>query len=336
MKQFIIISCVLLFTSVSTAQVAYLYSEVDSVLIGESFDIKIEFAGINPADIISVDWDTLNRLDHLSLIDSQLYNVDFDLEMGDFGGDDYLFNTEELKWEKDDQAEPPSFSNTVKFTVWELCILGIPGPTVTFSNGSEITLNPRYIFVKDPLMRDVQGLSPSLDILREQVTWLDLVKEHWLLISSILLFLLLVPLAVWFSRRKPKEKSIDIIEEEPEPIPVIPPHIIAMEKLEKLKRSRVWETDEDKHFVSGLTDIIREYIENRFGVLALEMTSQEINDAMRKEVLTTEQLSQLQQTLNVSDMIKFAKAKADSNLYEKFVDDAIDLVDETKKVENEK
>jgi len=46
-------------------------------------------------------------------------------------------------------------------------------------------------------------------------------------------------------------------------------------------------------------------------------------------------MEQLSQTLNVSDLIKFAKAKADSNMYEQFVDEAIDLVDNTKEKEKE-
>lgn len=317
----------------SQAQVAYLYSDVDSVLIGETFDVRLVFSGLAPEEIETITWDTLEKLDHISFIDSQLYNVDLDIEMGRFGGDDYIFEGEEIAWDVNDDEEPPSFSNTLKLTVWELCVLGIPGPTVTFRSGQEITITPKFVFVKDPLMRDVEGLSPSEDIIREHRTLLDRFLEYWMLFTAIILFFILVPLAVWWSRRRRKEPQIEAPLEEVIEEPTIPAHITALEQLNQLKSNRVWEEEGDKIFVSKLTEIIREYIENRFGVKALEMTSQEITEAMQKDLIDSDQMQQLKQTLDVSDLIKFAKAKADANMYEEFVDDAIDLVDTTKEIE---
>ena len=156
------------------AQTAYLYSEVDSVNIGESFNIKLEFSGFSEEDIVTIDWDTLDQLEHRSLVDSQLYDVDFDLSLGNFKGDDYRFDSEELKWEKDDQSSPPSFYNNFEWTVWELCILGIPGPKVTLKNGQSFELGPRYIYVRDPLLGQVEQLAPSESILRDSLIHLSI------------------------------------------------------------------------------------------------------------------------------------------------------------------
>ena len=76
-------------------------------------------------------------------------------------------------------------------------------------------------------------------------------------------------------------------------------------------------------------DIIKTLRENT------EMTTSEITDALKKEVLSAKQIGKLQNTLNVSDLIKFAKAQADANMFDEFVDEAIDLVQETKEEEEE-
>ena len=327
---FVLLSC---FGFCLSAQMGYLFTSVDSVLIGEPFEVKLEFSGLAPEDITSITWDTLDKLEHRSLIDSQLYKVDLEVDLGLFKGENYIFEEEELVWTKDDQVSPPTFSNNFTFTVWELCAFLIPGPTVTFKNGSTITLSPRFIYVKDPLLQQAEGVLPSESIIRQRITYFDILKEFfWWIVGVIALIVLFFYAQRWYAKRKKKDAEITI-EEAKEEIPVIPAHILALEKLHLLKNSRIWDDGKDKEFVSQLTDIIREYIENRFGVRALEMTTQEISEALQAEKSVGKHLSQLQNTLNVSDLIKFAKAKADSNLYEQFVDDAIDLVDNTKKEE---
>ena len=335
----ILIVCFVLALSVVgksiSAQTAYLYSEVDSVNIGESFNIKLEFSGFSEEDILTIDWDTLDLLEHRSLVDSQLYDIDFDLSLGNFKGADYRFDSEELKWEKDVQSSPPSFYNNFEWTVWELCILGIPGPKVTLKNGQSFELAPRYIYVKDPLLGQVEQLAPSESILRDTYTFVDLLKEYvWWILGIFGLVILLILSFRWYKKRQ--ERVVPEPEPElPEPEHVIPAHIIALEKLSNLRSTTQSYEGKDKAFVSELTEIIREYIENRFGVRALEMTTSEITDALKKEVLSAKQIGKLQNTLNVSDLIKFAKAQADANMFDEFVDEAIDLVQETKEEEEE-
>lgn len=335
-RRILILSLALLgsiFGTSFSAQTAYLYSAVDSVLIGEPFEIKLEFSGFAQEDIISVEWDTLDQLEHRSLVDSQLYDVDFDLSLGGFKGEDYSFESEELAWEKDDQSSPPSFYNNFEWTVWELCVIGIPGPKVTLKNGQTFQLAPRYIYVKDPLLGEVEQLAPSESIMRDTYTFVDLLKEYlWWILGSLAAIILMILSFRWYKKRK--ERPIPEPEpEEEEPEPIIPAHIIALEKLSSLKSTTKSYEGKDKAFVSELTEIIREYIENRFGVRALEMTTSEITEALQKEVLSSQQIDKLQNTLNVSDLIKFAKAQADANMFDEFVDEAIDLVKETKEEE---
>lgn len=87
----------------------------------------------------------------------------------------------------------------------------------------------------------------------------------------------------------------------------LPPHVIALSKLDKLKDSKIWQQGQVKEFYTSLTDILREYIEGRYNINAPEMTSDEILEAIRgiSEVKST--VENLSQILGTSDLVKFAK-----------------------------
>lgn len=64
-----------------------------------------------------------------------------------------------------------------------------------------------------------------------------------------------------------------------------------------------------KEYYTRLTDILRAYFEARFGVLAAEMTSDEIMNAMKDLLNDAAMIGDLRKILSLSDMAKFAKAQ---------------------------
>lgn len=95
--------------------------------------------------------------------------------------------------------------------------------------------------------------------------------------------------------------------------PPIPPHITAFKALESLRGEKLWQEGEYKRYYSALTDILRGYISGRFGVAALEMTSDEIVAALR-DIEDVPQRCKLdvQELLRDADLVKFAKAEFDA------------------------
>jgi len=90
--------------------------------------------------------------------------------------------------------------------------------------------------------------------------------------------------------------------------PADPPHIVALHELDILKEKKLWQSNHIKRYHSELTEIIRKYIENRFGIPALEMTSYEILDAVHNEKYIPENIHlNLRQMLTLADLVKFAK-----------------------------
>lgn len=204
----------------------------------------------------------------------------------------------------------------------------IPPIPVAFKNpntGTIDTVYSRPLFMNvntvATALSDSAQLKPLKDIIGEAANWSD-----YMMYFIVLGVLLLVGAIIWyFMTRKPKEDL-------PPPPPVIvPPHEIALEKLFKLNKQELWQKGEVKLYQSQLTAIIREYVGERYNILAMESTTYEIIDKL-KDKLTTEQTTKLRKTLEIADLVKFAKAKPPVEINQEFMDDAVQFVRETKYV----
>lgn len=91
--------------------------------------------------------------------------------------------------------------------------------------------------------------------------------------------------------------------------PALPPFEAAMQALDHLKEQKLWQQGLEKEYYTSLTDILRGYINGRFHVNAMEMTSGEILAAMRKEDAPKELIEKLKQVLDLADFVKFAKLR---------------------------
>jgi hypothetical protein len=93
--------------------------------------------------------------------------------------------------------------------------------------------------------------------------------------------------------------------------PVVPPRPaweIALEQLAALLARNLPASGQIKEYFSGLSDIVRHYIERRFDLRAPEMTTPEFLEAMNKaQALRHEHKQILREFLACCDMVKFAK-----------------------------
>ena len=125
-------------------------------------------------------------------------------------------------------------------------------------------------------------------------------------------------------------KSFDTIFK---PAPPLPPHEEAFAALERLRVLHLCQDGKHKLYYSTLTDILRTYIVRRFDVGAMEMTSDEIIEAMRGVELQQKQSMDLAMILREADLVKFAKAMPESEESEAVMRAAWEFVDATKPVE---
>ncbi len=89
--------------------------------------------------------------------------------------------------------------------------------------------------------------------------------------------------------------------------PSRPAHELALEALRSLESEHLWQRGKVKEYHSQLTDILRIYIERRFGAMAMEMTSDEILATLSIAALPRETVEELREILLRADLVKFAK-----------------------------
>jgi len=117
------------------------------------------------------------------------------------------------------------------------------------------------------------------------------------------------------------------------PAPPVPAHIVAIEALEKLRNEKLWQNNKHKLYYSGLSDILRTYLAGRFEVGAMEMTTDEIAEALREVDIEHKSKMDLLSVLRDADLVKFAKATPEANDNELAYDKAFYFVENTKPVE---
>ena len=132
-------------------------------------------------------------------------------------------------------------------------------------------------------------------------------KEVYPWILAVLLLTLAV-FGIWYWRKHRKTKvdaDGNIVRG-----PVIPPYDKAVDDLKRLREEKMWQSGKVKEYFSSLTDIAREYIEGQFGVNAVEMTTDDILTEIRPLHFKKETFDKLKDTMEVADLVKFAKYSA--------------------------
>lgn len=158
-------------------------------------------------------------------------------------------------------------------------------------------------------------------------SWIDWIKDHKLLIGGVLLGIIALCVITWLIIRSRKKQPV-IVEEK---IVKIPPHVVAFEKLEKLKNDKLWQEGKLKQYHIALTDIVREYIENRFRIQALEQTTEEILSGFKSVAIDAESKEKLRQLLLLGDLVKFAKEQPLPTENEMSMSNAYDFINGTKR-----
>ena len=109
----------------------------------------------------------------------------------------------------------------------------------------------------------------------------------------------------------------------------LPPHEIALQALEELKNEKLWQKGLIKEYYTRLTDILREYIEVRFNIRAIELTTWEILQSFKNSTISKSDKEMLSEILELADLVKFAKALPVPSENDKSMTDSVVFVNNT-------
>ena len=107
-----------------------------------------------------------------------------------------------------------------------------------------------------------------------------------------------------------------------------PPHIVALRKLEHIRNQKLWLKDQ-KQFFTDVTDVLREYIEKRYLIATMERTSGEILAELSRVDMESKIYLELKELMRTSDLVKFAKYRADEQECERTIPAAVRFVNAT-------
>lgn len=151
--------------------------------------------------------------------------------------------------------------------------------------------------------------------------------EEWQMVmfGSLLFLLMLVCMGVLYYHVKHGKPIVRFIRRKKK----LPPHQVAMDEIERIKSERKWAEEDSKEYYTLLTDTLRNYIRDRYGFNAMEMTSSEIIERLIAEN-NQEALDELREIFRTADLVKFAKYSTLINENDANLVSAIEYVNQTK------
>jgi hypothetical protein len=144
----------------------------------------------------------------------------------------------------------------------------------------------------------------------------------------LIAFIVLIVLAAsfYFYRRYKKKKAEQPIKKK---VIRIPAHARALTALDKLESEQLWQKGRVKEYHSNITGIIRGYFEERFNLPALELTTSEQMQQLKKVPSAENILSISNEFLNNADLVKFAKFIPLPSVNEAMMKQAKEIVNST-------
>ena len=181
----------------------------------------------------------------------------------------------------------------------------IPERQVKISGGGipeQILELPKFTITVASVVKDAKPLP-----LPDPLTMRSGRKLSWLWIGvAVVLALLAAIVVIWLWRRQPPPPMLPPLP----PVPSVPPVDEALAALARLEASGLAAAGHFKEFYLELTIILRRYLERRFGVAALERTTDEFMAETRGDPrFAGAEFQVLPGLLAAADLVKFAEAR---------------------------
>jgi len=314
MKMIRVLFCIIICWSAVLTSVAAQISvtaTLDStrMLIGDQMNIKLEVSYPVGGTISHMDLKVLEEAEKVEIITTQ------------------------ANWDTLTIAGKTTLKKNIVFTIFESGSFFIPAiPIDIQQNGRTSVLSTNELLVNvvdvvpveaDEVAIDTVGIAPIKPIYQESMTFEDVAP----LLLAFLLIGIIGGLIYFLYRRAqnkklPPKKKVIVIE---------PAHVIALRKLETLKAEGLWQKGAIKEYQSQLTFIVREYLENRYGISALESTTYEILGDLKPIQLSEDWKQKLREMLELADLVKFAKAEPAEEAHDRLMGYAEEFVKKTKR-----
>ncbi|MDE6175784.1 MAG: cell wall anchor protein, partial [Duncaniella sp.] len=200
-------------------------------------------------------------------------------------------------------------------------------PILYVANGETIASN-RLVLKVFPVdvdsLETIHDYADVADVDRSFIDYLpDFIVDYGLWILAVIIVLAIGGFVFYMMKKKKNPFAA------PAPKPV-PPYEKAIDELSRLRAEKLCEQAKEKEFYTRLTDILRIYLNGRFGINAMEMTSTQIRRVLEANEETRLSKENMELVLETADFVKFAKVRPlpDDNV--RAFNSAMQFVEDTK------
>lgn len=202
-----------------------------------------------------------------------------------------------------------SINDNIVITAFEPGDYVIP-PFVCREQNKEYKTKELKLKVRDVPDVFVEGKLPS-DI--KEINSPPYSTTLWVVLVTSAVLMVLFSVLCYFHWRRHKE--------DPEPYvknnavaDSAQPELTALELIRNLADNKGWlPAGNEKKYFTELTDVLRQYFYRRYSILALEMTSSELINALKKTDMPVKLREGVREVCLTGDMTKFAKHKPSDN-----------------------
>lgn len=198
---------------------------------------------------------------------------------------------------------------------------------IRYVQGNETIASNRLVLKVMPVPVDtlttIHDYADVQDVDRRFVDYLpDFLVDYGLWILALIIVLG----AGYYLYRRLSRKGVETKEK----VIVIPPYELAIQELDSLRSDKLCEQGREREFYTRLTDILRQYLQGRFGINAMEMTSTQIRHMLQTNEETRLSKRNMDQVLETADFVKFAKVRPLPEDNTRSFNSAIQFVEDTK------
>ncbi len=274
--------------------------------------------------------------DSLLIGEQMYYHVDIDLSPGTRiifeGPDQHMGNGIEVLSQKTDTSRENNRLNLLyqyRITSFDSGTWTIPSYRVIINGepGSRIYTDSLELKVYSPPVDTTAEIKDVKALINTPVSFRELLPYFLgglgLLVLAVIVYLLI--------RRMKGNEPVKLRRQV-----VIPPYVKALQALDRLKQEKLWQKGQVKEYYVVLSNTVRQYVEEQFGIDAMESTTDETLQKFRRfaydDALLLEMLEDL---LNLSDLVKFAKEDPTPTENETNMNNAYLFIEKTRPAETE-
>lgn len=180
--------------------------------------------------------------------------------------------------------------------------------------GPQLYVNTVPVDTATYVIKDIKGQIGYPVTFREVLPWLLLA----LLIAALVYFVIRLI--------KARRENTTLFGK---PVQKDPAHIVALRDLEKIRKQKLWQNNKQKQFYTAVTDTLRYYISERFGIMTMERPSTEMLEDLKKQDVEPKTFDKIAALFGRADLVKFAKYEASAEENEETIPDAVQFVNTT-------